>query len=77
MVEVLASADAFVAPISARKGRYKHTVFWTNDRTQVHGKVTLSVDFLFYSGLSSCPLRRGSERDNDKQEERYAQTSNN
>ena len=74
MVEVLASTDAFVAPIFARKGRYKHTVFWTNHRNQVHGKVTLSVDFFFYSGLSSRPPRaRVRDRDNDKQEESYAQ----
>ena len=60
----------------ARKGRYKHTVFWTNHRNQVHGKVTLSVDFLFYSRLSPRPLRaRVRDRDNDKQEERYEQSN--
>lgn len=60
----------------ASKGRYKHTVFWTNHRNEVHGKVTLSVDFLFYSRLSSCPLRaRVRDRDNDKQEEKYEQSN--
>ena len=62
----------------ARKGRYKHTVFWTNHRNKVHGKVTLSVGFLFYSRLSSRPpMARVRDRDNDKQERSYEQTNDN
>lgn len=67
-----------LSSLEARRGRYKHTVFWTNHRNQVHGKVTLSVDFLFYSRLSSRPLRaRVRDRDNDKQERSYEQTNDN
>ena len=62
----------------ARKGRYKHTVFWTDHRNEVHGKVTLSVDFLFYSRLSSRPYQHGSEIEiTDKQEESYEQPNAN
>ena len=67
MVEVLASTDAFVAPIFARKGRYKHTVFWTNHRNQVHGKVTLSVGFfVLFEAIFPLFSARVRDRDNDK-----------
>lgn len=60
----------------ARKGRYKHTVFWTNHRNQVHGKVTLSVGFfVLFEAIFPLFSARVRDRDNDKQEGRYEQTN--
>ena len=63
-----------LSSLEARRGRYKHTVFWTNHRNQVHGKVTLSVGFfVLFEAIFPLFSARVRDRDNDKQEERYEQ----
>ena len=65
-----------LSSLEARRGRYKHTVFWTNHRNQVHGKVTLSVGFfVLFEAIFPLFSARVRDKDNDKQEERYEQTN--